>query len=234
MVLRRFEEQLGRADNTHARRTVLLPSAAGAPTRMPVPLCVNDAASARLAPPTATTAAPQQHLPRCAHSPAQQEHVVRQPSVGLLAPPPNDGSHSNERPSGYSQPYEPGQDSAILKTQEMQAAPSQLTEHPNVPNPGTRGPVAGRHRGAVSAGPRRSGPAVSLPPRQPAHGIRNRRSLEQSELSKPAIERRSAVRDPGSRKVGEAPKGEAFWNASTEEFQRWNHQRARLPQRRRR
>lgn len=218
-----FEEQLGRTDTaTQARRTVPGYPAQGHQPRMPVPpVSQSTPHQPGYAPPAAWEPPPPPQPPASpqmrAHAPAQQEHVVRQPSVGLLAPPPNDGSHSNERPSGYSQPYEPGQDSAILKTQEMQAAPSQLTEHPNVPNPGTRGPVAGRHRGGVSAGPRRSGPAVSLPPRQPAHGIRNRRSLEQSELSKPAIERRSAVRDPGSRKVGEAPKGEAFWNASTEE-----------------
>jgi len=73
-----------------------------------------------------------------------------------------------------------------------------------------------RTRSMPSAGPRRANPAISLPPRQPSVGLRTRRSIE-AEIQTPAIERKNTRRDVGSRKVGEQPMGEAFWNVTMDD-----------------
>jgi cell division protein FtsZ len=141
----------------------------------------------------------------------QQPPAARQApmaSPGLLAPP-----------AQQVEEQAPPTASSILATQEMQSlAPGSLdTSSDTVPNQVIRAPMPQRHRSGVSTGPRRSGPAVSLPPRQPSTGLRTRRSFEQTDIDTPAIERKGASRDLGSRKVGEAPKGEAFWNVTADD-----------------
>ncbi|MEE2756305.1 MAG: cell division protein FtsZ [Myxococcota bacterium] len=141
------------------------------------------------------------------------------PNAGLLPPPPSAPSQAaQQRLPSYPDGVQTGlgPENQALKTQEMQTPPLENLGDSNAPMPARVGGLP-RHHSGVSAGPRRSGPAVSLPPRQPAHGLRGRRTLEQTEIDKPAIERKGGSRELGSRQVGEAPKGEAFWSVSTEE-----------------
>ena len=60
-------------------------------------------------------------------------------------------------------------------------------------------------------GGRRGLPAISLPPGQPG-GFRTRRPLDASDLNTPAITRNGGVRN-----VGEAPKGEEFWDRTMDD-----------------
>ncbi|MBV70772.1 MAG: cell division protein FtsZ [Myxococcales bacterium] len=149
----------------------------------------------------------------------QRETTPDYPSLsnaGLLPPPRVQAGQYNTKPYADTAPSGLTSDHHELKTQEMKTPPLENLGDTNGPMPGRVGGMQ-RHRGGVSAGPRRSGPAVSLPPRQPDHGLRGRRTLEHTDIDKPAIERKSGSRDLGTRQVGEAPKGEAFWSVSTEE-----------------
>ncbi len=67
-----------------------------------------------------------------------------------------------------------------------------------------------RMRSMPPAGPRRTNPNISLPPRQP--GARGRRSIEETDIETPAL-----TRNGGCRSVGEQEMGEAFWDMTMDE-----------------
>ena len=166
-------------------------------------------------PPPSVNRQPAMSAPRTPSAqPMANSSTSHASSPALLAPPPAPVEQQAQPPKQAEQDHS-------LVTQEMATQPNHRTsEHSSadtVPNQIVRQSIQPRHRGAVSSGPRRSHPSISLPPRQPAGGLRGRRPMDETDIDTPAIERKGVARDLGSRKVGEQPMGEAFWNGTADD-----------------
>ena len=139
--------------------------------------------------------------------PVQAASQTKIATPGLLSPPA-------ARPSVEAAEVSLAPE-ALVTSVDQEALPVELAGD-TTPNQMVR-QAPTRHRAMPSAGPRRSNPSISLPPRQPASGLRTRRAFDQTDIDIPAIERKGVARDLGSRDVGEQPMGEAFWNVTVDD-----------------